>query len=63
MKEMQGLTIKFNHQYREGNQTADFLARMGKSGHNEIYDNLQNLPHKFKGFLQTDKMGLPSLKG
>lgn len=45
IKEIQWMNLKFNHEYREGNQVTDFIACMGESGHNEIYDNVQNLLH------------------
>lgn len=45
IKEIRGMNLKFNHEYREGNQAADVLACIGESDHNEIYDNVQNLLH------------------
>lgn len=44
------MNILFNHQFREGNQVADFLARMGESGQNVLYENFQDLPQHIKAY-------------
>ncbi|KAL5978321.1 hypothetical protein ACLOJK_029438 [Asimina triloba] len=41
---MQGMNVRFIHQFREGNQAADFLAKLGESSSSRIYEDLQDLP-------------------
>lgn len=63
MKEMQWMNILFNHQFCVGNQVADILARMGKSGQNELFDNFKDLLLHIKGLLRTKKLGLHYIIG
>lgn len=40
ISEMQGMDIRVLHQFSEGNQVADFLAKQGELGSNIIYDDI-----------------------
>lgn len=42
---MQGMEIRVQYQLREGNQAADFLAKIGESGNNDFYHTLNELWH------------------
>ncbi|KAK3199205.1 hypothetical protein Dsin_022620 [Dipteronia sinensis] len=46
----------------EGNSAADFLAREGEMGKNNIYEEQHLLPHFLKGVLRIDRLGLPSFR-
>lgn len=55
-----GLHFTIVHQFREGNSSADFLARMGVEGLNRRFTTIDSLPLKLKGMIRLDKIGLPS---
>lgn len=59
---MQGMDIRILHQFREGNQVTDFLAKQGELGSNVIYEDLQHLLRFLKGVIQIDKVELPSIR-
>ncbi|KAL6011417.1 hypothetical protein ACLOJK_001865 [Asimina triloba] len=44
-----GMNVQFVHQFREGNQAADFLAKLGESDSSRTYENLQDLPRLLQG--------------
>ncbi|KAL6012791.1 Glycerol-3-phosphate acyltransferase 3 [Asimina triloba] len=54
---MQGMNVRFAHQFREGNQVADFLAKLGESGSNRTYEDLQDLLRLLRGIVRIDKSG------
>ncbi|KAL5977558.1 hypothetical protein ACLOJK_041456 [Asimina triloba] len=54
---MQGMNVRFAHQFREGNQVADFLAKLGESGSSRTYEDLQDLPRLLRGIVRIDKSG------
>ncbi|KAL5984394.1 hypothetical protein ACLOJK_018498 [Asimina triloba] len=58
IKEMRGMNVRFIHQFREGNLAADFLAKLGESGSNRIYEDLQDLPRLLRGIIRIDKTDL-----
>lgn len=62
MSELQGVTFRVLHQYREMNQAADFLAKQGELGSNSIYDTYDHLPRLLKGIVRIDKVGLPAIR-
>ncbi|KAL5993736.1 hypothetical protein ACLOJK_040994 [Asimina triloba] len=43
------------HQFREGNQAAEFLAKQGKLGSNEVYEDIQQVLRFLKGVIRIDK--------
>lgn len=49
------------HQFREGNQAADFLIWKGEVGQNLTYEGHQNLPWILKGIIRHDKLGFPRI--
>lgn len=57
------MSIRFNHQFCEGNQAANYLAKMGESGKIELYHNFHELANQIKGIFRTEKLGLPILEG
>lgn len=59
---MQGMDICVLHQFREGNQAIDFLAKQGELGSNVFYDDLQQVSRFLKGVIWIDKVGLPSIR-
>ncbi|KAL5999771.1 hypothetical protein ACLOJK_038056 [Asimina triloba] len=61
IKEMQGMNVRFIHQYREGNLAADFLAKLGESGSNRIYEDIHDLPRLLRGIVRIDKSGLQAI--
>ncbi|KAK0586367.1 hypothetical protein LWI29_005771 [Acer saccharum] len=62
IKEMQGMNVRIVHQSREGNQAADFLAKLGESGSNVIYEEFQELPRLLQGIVRIDRSGLPAIR-
>ncbi|KAL5993748.1 hypothetical protein ACLOJK_041006 [Asimina triloba] len=49
------------HQFREGNQAAEFLAKQGKLGSNEVYEDIQQVLRFLKGVIRIDKSQAHSL--
>ncbi|KAL5987559.1 hypothetical protein ACLOJK_035307 [Asimina triloba] len=60
-EEMQGMNVRFIHQFREGNLAADFLAKLGESGSNRIYEDTHDLPRLLRGIVRIDKSGLQAI--
>lgn len=50
------------HILREGNVPADFLAKMGAHGVSNGWNNVQNMPLQFRGWVRLEKSGLPYLR-
>lgn len=57
---LQGMNFTIIHQYREGNQAVDFLARQGENGITQCYLTSEHIPIKLRGFIRLDKLGLPN---
>ncbi|KAL5994995.1 hypothetical protein ACLOJK_025053 [Asimina triloba] len=55
------MDIRVIHQFREGNQAADFLAKQGELGSNVVYEDLQLLSRFLRGLIRIDKAELPSI--
>ena len=62
IKEMQGMNVRIVHQYREGNQAADFLSKLGERGSNVIYEEFHDLPRLLQGIVRIDRSGLPTIR-
>lgn len=62
MNELEGLNFEVVHQYRKGNGAADFLARDGETGKNEVYEGHNCLPRRLKGITRMKKLGIPYLR-
>ncbi|KAK4372528.1 hypothetical protein RND71_007912 [Anisodus tanguticus] len=55
--------VPFLHNYREGNQVADSLAKLAPNmNHNKIFYSVDQLPNVSKGPFQLDKWQMPSLR-
>ncbi|KAG2696624.1 hypothetical protein I3760_07G066400 [Carya illinoinensis] len=50
------------HQFREGNQVADYLARKGEEGLMWRYCPSDRLPRELRGILKLDVLGFPLLR-
>ncbi|XP_042958229.1 uncharacterized protein LOC122293848 [Carya illinoinensis] len=61
-EELRGMTYMVEHQFREANFAADFLAREGERGRTKVYDSIQRGPRLLKGIVRTDSLGLPSFR-
>ncbi|KAK0573059.1 hypothetical protein LWI29_002443 [Acer saccharum] len=62
IKEMQGTNVRIVHQFRERNQAADFLAKLGERGSNVIYEEFQELPRLLYGIVRIDRSGLLAIR-
>ena len=56
------MNVRFVHQYREGNQAVDFLAKLGERGSNVIYEEFHELPRLLQGIVRIDRSGLPAIR-
>lgn len=56
------MNVQIIHQLWEGNQSAEFLAKLGESGKNDFYEDVQGLSKLVKGILPTDKLGLLAIR-
>ncbi|KAL0906850.1 hypothetical protein M5K25_025378 [Dendrobium thyrsiflorum] len=56
------LNFRISHIFREANGAADFLANMGCQIENDMVFSGVNLPHRLKGIVRMDKIGLPYLR-
>lgn len=59
---LRDVNFTIEHQFREGNNAADFLALRGEEGHNNRFVDFDYLPRKLKGILRLDKAGLPRVQ-
>lgn len=50
------------HVFWGGNAPADYLAKYGAQGHDQVWNNILQLPMKFRGLIRTDKLNLPYLR-
>lgn len=56
------MNIRISHQFQEGNQAANYFAKLGESAKIEFYENFHGLPKQIKGILQTDRLGLSAIR-
>ena len=57
------MDIGMSHIYRESNRIADWLANMGcKDRKFKSFDRWDLLPHRVKGFLKIDRLGMPNIR-
>lgn len=54
--------VTIQHVYRECNAAANFLALLGAEGTNKNWHQYMELPHRLRGILKIDKVGLPALR-
>lgn len=55
--------VQVSHCYREGNQVADFLAKLAStSSQNSMFHSFIQLPREAKGLVQLDKRQMPSIR-
>ena len=57
------MNVQLMHVYREVNQAADVLANIGcKFQKRIIFHCFEELPHRVKGIVNLDRMGVPALR-
>ncbi|CAI9758516.1 unnamed protein product [Fraxinus pennsylvanica] len=54
--------IQVSHQFREGNQVADLLAKMGAHGVTQRFTSGTDLPMYARGLARLDRIGVPYIR-
>lgn len=58
--ELQVISFLINHIFREGNQIADFLTRVGERGSTQLFKNRIALPRQVCSMIQLNKLEPPN---
>ncbi|KAG6666728.1 hypothetical protein CIPAW_01G053100 [Carya illinoinensis] len=60
--ELDGVHFQVVHQFREGNQAVDYLARRGEEGLNWDFVSGDDIPRLLRGIIRLDALGIPSIR-
>ena len=58
LKLLQFFQVHLSHVFREGNQVADFLAKLGANGLSQQFYSSTDLPRLARGLIRLDQLGI-----